>query len=92
MLGIGDRKTLINRGLKNPNRYKHASQVRDGLNTVRDFEVAHTKDLKRPKSHFFKRPKKRGKFTLKIGVQKGSKIGVQNSKNTVNQGPLGAAP
>jgi len=35
----GGPKTLINRGLKNPKRYKHASQVRDGLNTVRDFEV-----------------------------------------------------
>jgi hypothetical protein len=29
----------INKGLKNPKRYKRASWVGDGLNTVRDFEV-----------------------------------------------------
>jgi len=38
-LGSQSSETLINRGLKNPNYGKHASQVRDGLNTVRDFEV-----------------------------------------------------
>jgi hypothetical protein len=39
ILENGDLRTLINRGLKNPKRYKRASQVRDELNTVFDFEV-----------------------------------------------------
>jgi hypothetical protein len=41
-----------------------------------DFEVRHTKDLKRPKSDFLKRQKKAKftlKFTPKIAVQKGPK-------------------
>jgi len=36
----------INRGLKNPKRYKRASWVGDGLNTVREVEVRHTANLK----------------------------------------------
>jgi hypothetical protein len=36
----------INSGLKNPKHGKHASQVRDGLNTVRDFEVLISLGLK----------------------------------------------
>jgi hypothetical protein len=43
----------INSGLKNPNYGKHASQVRDGLNTVRDFEVLISLGFKirKPKKH-----------------------------------------